>query len=296
MFIKKIALLILIGIFFGTHFVFTKLALIDCSPVTVGMLRVLIGALFIAAITPIFSQQSYSSKLSPYRFSIIAFFEVTLPAILIPWGQQHITTSITSVLITTMPIFAMLFGLFMIKSEKLHWLSFVSVMLGFIGVCILLNPPLDSSVFQYLLPEFAILLASASWAIAMVLIKKVPPYCPFKLTRNILFAASIQIFPIWLLFGGVQNFTFSWTACIGIFFLGASNSGLVYVLYVFLIRLAGVTFAAFSSYLVPIVGIFVGTLFLNESLYLHQFIGCIVILLGLVLQSIYQKLSRSKSS
>ena len=80
-------------------------------------------------------------------------------------------TNVTSILISMMPIFAMILGPLFISSEKYNAIDIGSILIGFIGVSIIINPTTSHDWYQSILPELAILLASASWALSLVLIK-----------------------------------------------------------------------------------------------------------------------------
>ncbi len=285
--IKKYIYLLITGILFGSQFIITKFAIEGYSPLEVGMMRVVFGTLALMVLVSIFSRGHEKLKIKWYHYAIVAFFEGTLPCVLVPWGQQHVQTDIAAVIISTMPIFAMLFGPLFVKSEKLHWAGITSILASFIGVYILIDPHSRAGGFGAIIPELAILLASASWAFSLVLIKKLPQQCPFKLTRNILCAATIEIVPIWLIFGHPSQMQFSMVPLLSAIALGIFASGVVYVFYVLLIRVSGVNFAAFSNYLVPIVAGIIGIAFLHEKVALHEVIGFLIIVVGLSIQTIH---------
>ncbi len=284
--LKKYIYLLITGILFGSQFLLTLHAIQGYTPLEVGMMRILFGFAVVSILVPIFSKAGGEIKIKWYYFAIIGFLEGTLPCVLVPWGQQNVQSGIAAVIISTMPLFAMFFGPLMIKSEKFDWVNIASMIMGFAGVSVLIDPGSGSgSFFIKIFPELAILLASASWAMSLVIIKKMPKQSSFRMTRNILFAATLEIVPIWLIFGHPAQIGFHLIPFISAVTLGVFTSGIVYIFYVLLIRSAGVNFAAFSNYLVPIVGIILGIVFLNESFKTHEAIGFIIILLGLLIQT-----------
>jgi drug/metabolite transporter (DMT)-like permease len=48
-----------------------------------------------------------------------------------------------------------------------------------------------------------------------------------------------------------------------------------------------VNFAAFSNYLVPVVGAILGVVFLNEHFSAHEIVGFLIVIVGLLLQTFY---------
>ena len=150
---------------------------------------------------------------------------------------------------------------------------------------ILINPSLDARWLNEIIPELAILLAAASWALSLVLIKKLPEESSISLTRNILLAATIEILPVWFILGHPEQIHITWLPLFCAIVLGVFGSGIVYIFFISLIRLSGVNFASFSSCLVPVVGVFLGVIFLKEKLNAHEVFGCMVIAMALVMQT-----------
>ena len=290
--LKKYLYLLITGLIFGSQFLITKFAIEGYTPLEVGMMRIFFGMLAVAIITPFVSTSSKSLNIRWYHYALVGFLEGTLPCVLVPWGQQEVASGIAAVIISTMPIFAMLFGPLFIKEEHLDWVGVTSILAGFIGVVILVHPSPGGGIFKQILPELAILLASASWALSLVFIKKMPHESPFRLTRNILIAATIEIIPIWLIFGHPAEIRFHGIPFLNAVLLGVFTSGIVYVFYVLLIRTAGVNFAAFSNYLVPIVGGAIGIIFLKERFGLFEIIGFIVIICALLIQTFHDLIKR----
>ncbi len=289
---KKYFLLILTGFIFGSQFLFTKFALQGYSALGIGMIRVVLGTLVVALLTPIFSNKERLT-IKWFHYAIIGFLEGALPCVLVPWGQQYVQSSIAAILISTMPIFAMFLGPVFIKNSKISLLDTLCIITGFIGVVILINPTAGTNWLDKLLPELAILLAAVSWALSLVLIKKLPEVSPVKLTRNILYAASIEIIFIWLVVSHPTAIHIAWIPLLCAVILGVFSSGIVYIFYVLLIQSSGVNFASFSNYLVPIVGILFGVLLLNNKFNLHEIIGCGVIASALIIQT-YKDLRKKK--
>ena len=186
--IKKYTFLLLTGLIFGAQFLLMDIAGKAYTPLDVGFMRVLFGALAVMLLIPIFARKEGKLKVSWWMYLWIGFLEGTLPCVLVPWGQIYVPTGIAGVIICTMPIFAMLFGPMLIKDEHYDWISSLSIVLSFIGVVVLINPfgaGAGASLIKEIGPELLILLASASWALSLVFIKKCPNHAPFKLTQTI---------------------------------------------------------------------------------------------------------------
>ena len=284
--LKKYIFLLLTGLIFGSQFVLVKIAERAYTPLDIGFMRVLFGVVAILILIPIFGGKEEKLNVSWMMYLWIGLLEGALPCVLVPWGQLYVPTGITGVIICTMPIFVMLFGPLLIKSERYSWLSTLSILVSFIGVVVLINPftGVDGLANDWG-PALLIVLASASWALSLVFIKRCPSHAPFKLTRNILIAAVLELFIVWLLFGHPTQFHITTIPLIAAFVLGFFASGVVYIFYVLLIRSSGVNFAAFSNYLVPIVAGVIAIIWLHERFDWMEVLGFMIIIVGLIIQT-----------
>jgi drug/metabolite transporter (DMT)-like permease len=67
--------------------------------------------------------------------------------------------------------------------------------------------------------------------------------------------------------------------------LGVIGTGLSNILFFKLIQLSSPVFASSVTYIIPLVAIFLGSLFMNESLTLLQIAGALIVLVGVYFSS-----------
>ncbi len=245
-------LLLLIALIWGSQFVLIKTALTSFPPLTVAALRALTGAVALSFLLLCAPKKRKQAK-NPRRFKSLAyifcigFFEASLPFMLISWGQQHTDTSIAAILISTIPIFTIVFIAFFVKHETLTVGKYLSVIIGFAGVLLLLAPSAIHSLLSgahNLLAQLAILGGACSFAISLIMIRRVLGFGMVALVRNVLLSASIQLIPFALVLNHPWQLQPSLAAILAIITLGVIASGIVYILYVVLLQRAG---AAFTS-------------------------------------------------
>ena len=284
-------LLLGIGFIWGSQFLFTQMALVTMSPMTVAASRIIIGAMTLILLVALLPKRETKAAFSPIKLSwvktclwyaAIALFEAIIPFFSMAWGQQYVASSIAAVLVSTVPIFTAIFVGLLIRQEPITFGVLVSVIGGFIGILILFWPSLQQIDVTQLIPQFAILLAAASFALALVLIRLFPePVTPLVMTRNVLGFAAIP-FVIYL---GVHSSMimqqYSWASFIAVMVLGIFCSGLVYMMYVTLIYQQGASFAALSNYFVPLFGAVLGVIILNEPLHARLVIALLVVFIAL---------------
>ncbi|CEH29725.1 Uncharacterized protein BN1090_A2_02164 [Aneurinibacillus migulanus] len=76
---------------------------------------------------------------------------------------------------------------------------------------------------------------------------------------------------------------------IAVIVLGTVQAGIVYMLYYILINRTGATFTSLTNYLVPLFGVILGTVFLNEDLKWNDSTALLLILISLGVNEIKGK-------
>jgi drug/metabolite transporter (DMT)-like permease len=277
-------LLLGIGVIWGSQFLFNKWAIDTFPPTTMAASRSLIGAITLSLC--LFKQRDqtfFQSFYGPWsRYFIIGFTEAAIPFSLVAWGQEHIVSGIAAVLMGTIPIFTIILTKIFIPTERLGIGSWVSVIIGFIGIWVLTSPTSNGGLQNSTWAEFAILGAALSFSISMILINKLPTISPIATTRNILIAACIYLVPAALIIDQPWKIHISTTSLLSLFILGTMCGGIVYVMYVLLIMRAGVTFTSLNNYLVPVVGVIIGTVFLGEHIEWNVIVALVLIIISLM--------------
>lgn len=289
MIFKNYLTLLLIGLIWGSQFIFQEFALISFSPIWIGAMRAVIGTLTLIIIC--ISLNIKSSRNQWPLFSLIGLLEATIPFILIPWGQQHLDSSIAAILMGTLPFYVVLLAPIIIKGSKINLASIISVFIGFTGLLVLFYPDLSSGSEKInLISSLAIIVAAISFAIALLLLSKVRHEHPLIVARNVLFSATVQLLIIALATDPFKYQTASVTAILSIIYLGSMCAGVVYYLYMISIKNAGPVFTSMTNYIVPTVGVFISAIISNNSIQIHVWIALFVILSALFINQISSKI------
>ena len=288
MFLKNYLTLLAIGLIWGSQFIFQELALVSFSPIWIGASRAAIGA-----ITLIFICRTLGVKSSGNQwllFSFIGLLEAAIPFVLVPWGQQHLTSSTTAILMGTLPFYVLLFAPIFIKGAKINSANTISVIVGFIGLLVLFYPELSSGTGGIdLVSSLAIIVAAVCFAIALLLLNHVRDEHPLIIARNVLSAASIQLIIIALITTPFEYQEASMTAMSSLLYLGAMCAGVVYYLYMMCIKNAGVVFTSMTNYIVPAVGVLIGALLTDETITANTWAALLVILFALFINQMLTK-------
>ena len=104
-------LLLCIGMFWGSQFMFNHIALDPMSATGVSVWRSITGAITLIILAPLVplkgeAVQVPTSQASIWsRYVVIALLEAVIPFFAIAWGQKQVPSSVAAVLIGTVPLF-----------------------------------------------------------------------------------------------------------------------------------------------------------------------------------------------
>lgn len=279
-------LLLGIGIIWGSQFFFVDLVIGSITPITLAAYKAILGTITLAVLH-LFNGKKERQPAGQKVWSLfiwIAILEAVVPFILIGWGQQYINSSTASILLGTVPIFTLIFMKIAAPQEKLPLQKWVSIFIGFGGLCLLFGPTLSSLSFSgNVMGYLALVGASMSFALSLILIKRLPPISSILAMRNVLFVASVLLLPLAILFEEPFHIRLSWQQAIDVMILGVFQAGIVYMLYNTLIRRTNAAFASLTNYLVPLFGILLGTLILGDQVTWNSIAALVVIFISLAI-------------
>ncbi|MFZ9036155.1 MAG: DMT family transporter [Francisellaceae bacterium] len=280
-------LLLAIGIIWGSQFVFINSGLHVYSPEQLALLRTFYASLFLIIFCFFVRRKRYKRTFYEWlKVVFIAILEVVIPFTLVMWGQQYISVSMAAILMGTIPFFALVMVL-ITKVEKSSMAKFLGVIIGFTGLLMLVFPDLiEDGLGDGFWGKFAVLIGACSFAQALIIIKSMPKENSFTLSRDAFCIGTLLLALINLFQGNLLHFHYQLWPFVNTILLGVFCSGVVYVLYVTLIKSAGAAFSSFSNYLVPLFGSLLGVVFLNDRLTWNMMVACFLILLSIAVEPI----------
>ena len=295
--LKNYLFLLAIGAIWGSQFIFQQMAVADIPPVWVGAGRSVVGFLTLFFICHGMKLTSTGGQW--LKFNLIGLLEATIPFVLVAWGQQYTDTAIAAILIGTIPFFTVILAPLLIKGARITIAGAGSVLLGFIGLLILFYPELASGESDTnLIGAGAIITASACFAVGILLLKGVEHEHPLIVARNVLGCASLQVVSVAILMtiiAPAAPITLTSSSLGAIAYLGTMCAGLVYYLYMILIRETGPIFASLNNYLVPLIGVLLGATFNGEAMATNTWAALATILAAVAFNQIISSFTLSAS-
>ena len=251
------------SLLWGLPYLFIKIAVDEFSPWAVVWLRCLIAAfvlLPLALRSRVLGQ--LRGRLRPLL--LLALLEVTAPFTLISAGEQHISSSLSGLLIAALPLFVAVLAIWLDPAERAGGLRLVGLLIGMAGVAAVLGFDVSGDR-SALLGAAMVLLAALSYAFATFLVKRA-----FSDTSALAVSAMAVTINAVIL------------APLGLVGLPAQapSTAAGLLVYFALITIAGPGRATVITYVNPAVAVALGVTILREPLTAATVAGFLLIIIG----------------
>lgn len=282
----------LLGLIWGSSFLWIRIAVQDTGPFTLVALRLLFGLAGIAVIA-IWKKQAFPrDPRTILALAVMAVLNIALPFTLISWGEITVESSLASILNGTVPLFSIVIAHFWLHDEKITLPRILGLILGFCGVVVLVGRDFDVTALSGgLLGQLAILAAAVSYAVSASYsrrnLKGQPPLMQSMMTllvADLIIWASLPIVGVVApSLNAPDHFPTLAITWIAIAWLGLLGSCVAFLLFFYLLNNLGATQTTMVTYIFPVVGLVLGIVFLNEPMDWRLGIGSVLILSGIVI-------------
>lgn len=297
---KDWAIFWLLGLIWGTSFLWIKIAVVDVSPLVLVGFRTLIGSLGLGAIIlanhkNMPTRESIRAKIPD--FLVLGLINIALPWALISWGEQFIDSGIAAILNSAMPLFTIIIAPLMIKEERITLPRVIGLITGFLGVIILMMPSIQRGWSDHLLGMAASLLSTILYALSAVYgrIRGGGLLPRFQSFLQLTFG-SVMIWLMAFITEGVPSMPTKPITWIALVWLGLLGSCLAYIFYFYLLYEIGPTRTSLVTYIPPLMGVLLGIFFLNETFHWQSILGALLILSGIFIVNYQKKKAQTESS
>lgn len=275
----------LLGFFWGSSYLFIKVGVnAGLEPFTLVMFRLLIGSALLWTVVLIAREQLPSEGRFYGHISVVGFFGIALPFILITVAETSVDSALAAVLTAPVPLFVIPFAALLLPDERLSINKVSGVVVGLIGVAVLVGfDPADLANGNFF-AELLLVGAAISYAIAGVYARRfVTGYRPMIPALFEVFTALIMVAVLAFLFENPLAGPFTPDAILSVTWLGLVGSGLAFLAFFRLLGRWGAARTSLVAYLLPVWGIILGAIVLGEQIPPALIAGTALIIGGIAL-------------
>jgi drug/metabolite transporter (DMT)-like permease len=277
-------LLVVLGVIWGTNFLFMKVAVGVLPAVEVAWMRTLFGALPILTFALVSKAIRWADARWAHHFLVMAILANVGPYLFFILGTKHLPSGVAGVISGAIPCITAVIVAITLPTERITWAKAAGMLTGVVGV--VLVTPIGASVGHGSGPSsmtgaLCVLGGAISYAFALVYAKRfIAPLglSALRLAAYQMVLASLVLAPFaapghWAVLVAHPSVLFA--MALG---LGLLGTGIAFVIYYVLIARLGALRAASVYYIPPVVALVVGALFAGETLGLRQALGTCLVL------------------
>lgn len=281
-------LILLPGSVWGASFIVTRLILPYLPPLTIGVIRSCISAVFLLLVLRFLGGTLPRNWRSWQPILVLSVCNMTA-FVLTAWGQLYIAGGLTTILAATIPFFTIVVAHFYTDDDKINVMRGAGILLGLIGVVILVGVEALTEIGQGVVGQLAILLASFLYGVGGVYARPVLAQhtrgnagwvSRLRVLTMQFVLSAIYVLPLSLLIDQPWNLTVPFEVWGYLLFLGIGVTSLATFVFYYLIQAMGSTIASMTMYMIPISGVALGVLVLGEVISWTMPIALVFILGG----------------
>jgi len=272
-----------LALIWGSSFLWIKMALGGLSPIQMALIRLVLGAAVIIGLAILTRTKLPRDRKIWFRMVVPALFGSAVPYTLFGLGERSVDSGVAGVLNATTPLWALLIMLIIGTERHLGAVRLIGLLLGFAGTLVIFAPWHAAGLASW--GALACLVAAISYAISSAYIGKnlVGKLSPIAMSASQMGGGAMLVAVALPFTGGLDTVRLGVGPLVAVSMLGVFGTGLALVLNNRLIIDEGVTTATSVGYLLPVVSVLLGVLFLHESLNVRIVAGMVVVLVGVAL-------------
>src|ERR1700752_1474288 len=202
---------------------------------------------------------------------------------LVAVAEQRIASGIAALIIGTVPLWLVVIEAVRPGGGRPSWQALIGLIVGFGGIYLLVGPTDLTGGLQFdAIGTILLVIAAFLWSLGSIYSRSADlTKSALMMTGAEMLAGSIPIFIVSILFGEWKSFSFaqvsseSWLALL---YLITFGSMVGFVAYIWLLQNAPISLVATYAYVNPLVAVFLGNWFAQESLTPRILVGAVIII------------------
>ena len=281
---KALIILSFIAIYFiwGSTYLLNKIAVTELPPFFLASIRFSVAGLLMVVIAIVLKHKLNVSKKQLMNSAIASFFFLVYGNGVFVWALKFVDSGFGALIASTQPLFV-LFLLRLIDRKPLQKKSLIGVAFGMIGMYLLVSQQELTTSEGRMLGIFMILTCVLSWSYGSVFVSKADLPKSFLVTTGyqmlvaglVLLIASLSFYEEW-------SSPLIWSSDVQIsMFLLITFGGIVaFTSFNYLLKVVSPEKVSTSAYVNPVIALFMGWYFLEETLTLQSIVASVILLTG----------------
>ena len=282
-----------IYVIWGSTYLFNKIAVGELPPFMLASVRFTTAGSLIFIIAKTLGISVKITKRQLINTAIAGFLFLTFGNGIVVWALKYVDSGFAALEISAQPLVILLL-MRIHQGKKIKLMSFVGVVLGFIGIYLLVSQKQIINQENSIVGMLMIFACMLSWAYGSLFVGKADlPSNYFINTGYQMFTGGLMLFLVSLLFGESWSFPTQWSGevQVSMLLLVLFGSIVAFTSFNYLLKIVSPEKVATSTYVNPIVALFLGWYFLGEQITMQSIMAAVVLLTGVYFINTKKKLA-----
>jgi len=284
---KKIMGFLAMSSIWGTTWLVIKIGLEGVPPFLGVSIRFLVAGIILILLGR-FKNKEFSISVELLKIAaVIGILLFTISYSAVYWAEQYISSGLTSVLFSTMPLFVALFAAIILKNENLPPLRLFGMIIGIGGTVLIFSENFGLDGIDPLKGLIVMILSPISAALSIVITKKhIHSHNPLFLNGTSMIIGGLATLLIHFSFDSSSPVVWNVTSVSALLYLAFIGSVLAFGIYFWMLQHTQVITVSLVVIVSPVIAVFLGAALLSESLSELQIIGSVFVLGGVLLSEV----------
>ena len=259
-----------LGLMWGSSYLFIKIGVETLPPLSLVLLRVLVGLGILLVVVAARRTPLPRDPRTIAHLVVLGAVNIAIPFWLISWAEQHIASGLAGILQATSPFFTLVVAASFVHDEHITRGRLGGIALGFAGIVLLSAEDIaglgSAGGLERVLAELAVVGASLAYATGNTYARRyLRTARPLVLATGQVGGAAVIVGALALLVDGGVTLPAVPEAALAVAWLGAIGTGFAYIVFFRLLTGWGPTRASLVAYVLPVVAVILGVMFLAET-------------------------------
>ncbi|MEJ2113269.1 MAG: EamA family transporter [Flavobacteriaceae bacterium] len=271
-----------IYVIWGSTYLLNKIVVKEVPPLMLAAIRFLIAGIIIFIIAKLMGKTLHVTKRQLINTTVAGFLFLAFGNGIVVWALKYVDSGFTALVISAQPLIILLL-MRILQGKKILLMSYIGVILGFIGIYLLVSQKEILSQENSIIGIIMILAGMLSWAYGSLFIGKadLPPNY-FVNTGYQMLMGGIILFITSLLIGETWTSPLHWSekSLWSMFLLIIFGSIIAFTSFNYLLKVVSPDKVATSTYVNPIIALILGWYILDEQITSQSVVAAFILLTG----------------
>ncbi|WP_147676779.1 EamA family transporter [Algibacter pacificus] len=271
-----------IYVIWGSTYLLNKIAVSELPPFMLASMRFIIAGVLIFIIAKILKVDIAISFKQLKNTIIAGFLFLTFGNGVVVWALKFVDSGFTALEISAQPLVVLIL-MRILQGKKISAMSYIGVALGFLGIFLLVSQKQLISKDGQILGMIMIFICMLSWAYASIFVGKADlPKNYFVNTGYQMLSGGIMLAIASLCFGETWTSPTTWSTPVlwAMLLLIIFGSIIAFTSFNYLLKEVSPEKVATSTYVNPVIALFLGWWVLDENLTTQSIIAAVILLTG----------------